>query len=160
MLQRNVHSGFLCTSQKKHPHVSVAFCPTQPLLQARLANWHQAARSSSAHTWYKQRRKYYKDDEQLGATPIRGNAERCGAVKPGEDWEEISLLFINIWSGGVEWMGTGSSQEFEATGKNCNTGSSKQTWGRNSLLWEWQSSGTGCPERLWSLPPWRYSKPT
>lgn len=25
-------------------------------------------------------------------------------------------------------------------------------------LWQWPSPGTGCPVRLWSLHPWRYSK--
>ena len=29
---------------------------------------------------------------------------------------------------------------------------------RISLMWGWQSTGTGCPERLWSLL-WRYSEP-
>ena len=32
--------------------------------------------------------------------------------------------------------------------------------GRTSSLWGWQSTGTGCPGRLWSLPLWRYSSPT
>lgn len=30
---------------------------------------------------------------------------------------------------------------------------------RNSLLW-WPNIGTGCPERLWWLHSWRYSKRT
>lgn len=30
---------------------------------------------------------------------------------------------------------------------------------RTSLQWGWQSSGTGCPERLWRLLLWRYSRP-
>ena len=34
------------------------------------------------------------------------------------------------------------------------------TWGRISSLWGWQSTGTGCPGRLWSLLLWRYSSPT
>jgi len=29
-----------------------------------------------------------------------------------------------------------------------------------SFLWGWHSTGTGCPERLWSLLLWRHSKPT
>ena len=33
------------------------------------------------------------------------------------------------------------------------------TWGRTSSLWGWQSTGTGCPGRLWSLLLWRYSRP-
>jgi len=36
--------------------------------------------------------------------------------------------------------------------KNC------WTWGRTSSLWEWRSTGTGCPGRLWSLLLWRYSR--
>lgn len=33
------------------------------------------------------------------------------------------------------------------------------TWigGRTSLLCRWTSTGTGCPERVWSLPHWKYS---
>jgi len=30
---------------------------------------------------------------------------------------------------------------------------------RSSLIWGWQSSGTGCPGGLWILLLWRYSKP-
>ena len=30
---------------------------------------------------------------------------------------------------------------------------------RNSLLWEWWDTGTGCPMRLWMSPPWKYSRP-
>ena len=33
-------------------------------------------------------------------------------------------------------------------------------WGRTSLLWGKQSTGTGCPERLWILLLWRYFIPT
>ena len=51
-------------------------------------------------------------------------------------------------------------REQGSMGTNWNTGSSIQTWGRTSLLWGWQSTGTGCPERLWSLLLWRYSRPT
>ena len=38
-------------------------------------------------------------------------------------------------------------------------GSSSWTWGRTSSLWGWRSTGTGGPERLWSLLLWRYSRP-
>jgi len=40
--------------------------------------------------------------------------------------------------------------------KNWNTGNSKQTQGKTSFLW----GCAPCPERLWSLLPWRYSKPS
>ena len=47
-----------------------------------------------------------------------------------------------------------------AMGTNWSTGSSIWTWGRTSSLWGWESTGTGCPGRLWSLLLWRYSRPT
>ena len=40
------------------------------------------------------------------------------------------------------------------------TGSSVWTWGGTSSLWGWQSTGTGCPGKLWILLLWRYSRPT
>jgi len=42
--------------------------------------------------------------------------------------------------------------------KNWNVGGSTQICGKTSLLWGWQSTGTDCPERLWSLLLWRYSR--
>ena len=70
---------------------------------------------------------------------------------------------VNIWRVGVRKMGPDSFQWCPATGQgatgtNWSTGSSVWTWGRTSSLWGWRS--TGCPERLWSLLLWRYSKPT
>ena len=46
-----------------------------------------------------------------------------------------------------------------AMGTDWSSGSSVWTWGRTSSLWGWWSPGTGCPERLWSLLLWRYSRP-
>ena len=46
----------------------------------------------------------------------------------------------------------------EAMGTNWNTGGSLWTSGNTFSLWGWWSTGTGCPGRLWSLHPWRYSK--
>jgi len=43
---------------------------------------------------------------------------------------------------------------------NWNRINSMWTWRKDSLLWEWQSTGASCPERLWSSLLWRYSKPT
>lgn len=31
--------------------------------------------------------------------------------------------------------------------------------GRNSLLWEWGDTGTGCPVRLWMPLPWKHWRP-
>ena len=38
------------------------------------------------------------------------------------------------------------------------TGISIRIWGNNYLPWGWQSNRTSCPERLWSLLLWSYSK--
>ena len=46
----------------------------------------------------------------------------------------------------------------EAVGTNWGTGRFLWTSGSTSLLRGWLSPGTGCPERLWSLSPWRYWK--
>ena len=45
-----------------------------------------------------------------------------------------------------------------AMGTNWSIGSPVWTWGRTSSLWGWQSTGTGCSGRLWSLLLWRYSR--
>jgi len=47
---------------------------------------------------------------------------------------------------------------FHEMGTNWKIRSSILTQGKASI--QWQSSGTGCPERLWSLLLWRHSKPT
>jgi len=72
---------------------------------------------------------------------------------------------INIFRVGVRRMGPDSFQWCPATGQgamgtNWGTGSSVWTWGRTSSHWGWQSTGTGCPGRLWSLLLWRYSRPS
>ena len=71
---------------------------------------------------------------------------------------------INILGVGVKRMGPDSFQWCpvtgqEATGTNWSMRSSVWTWGRTSSLWGWRSTGTGCPEGLWSLLLWRYSRP-
>ena len=30
---------------------------------------------------------------------------------------------------------------------------------KNFFLWGWSNTNTGCPEKMWSLHPWSYSKP-
>jgi len=52
------------------------------------------------------------------------------------------------------------SDRIGGTGSNCNTGSSIWTLGKTSFLGGSQSTGTCCPDRLWSLLRWRYPKPT
>ena len=71
-------------------------------------------------------------------------------------------MLINISRVGVRRMGPDFFQWCLVTGQgatNWSIGSSSCTWGRISLLRGWRSTGTGCPERLWSLLLWRYSKP-
>ena len=64
---------------------------------------------------------------------------------------------------GIKWVGPASfwwcSASQGAMGTNRNTRTSFWIWERTSLLWGCQSTGTGCPEMLWSLHLWRYSKP-
>ena len=71
---------------------------------------------------------------------------------------------LGFWVG-VRRMGPNSFQWCPvtgqgATGTNWRIGSSIRKWGRTSLLWGWQSPGTGCPEGLWIVLLWRYSRPT
>lgn len=44
-------------------------------------------------------------------------------------------------------------------GKTTGQEKSERKSVRNTLYWGWQSMGTGCTGRLWSLPPGRHSKP-
>jgi len=79
-----------------------------------------------------------------------------------EGWEAISSLFMNIESVGVKSVGLGSFQWWatvEARSRNWNTGCSILRQGIPSSLSECRSTGTGCPERLWSLLFWRDSLP-
>ena len=81
---------------------------------------------------------------------------------PCHPWHEEML--VNIWSMGVRRMGLNSFQRCPATGQgamgtNSSRGSSIWTWGRTSL-WGWWSTETGCPEWLWILCLWRYSRPS
>lgn len=48
----------------------------------------------------------------------------------------------------------------EAMGTTWNRGGAVWTSGSTSALWEWLTSGTGCPERLQSLHPVGHSKAT
>lgn len=52
-------------------------------------------------------------------------------------------------SGRAQWQGSGyrlTHRRFYQNIKNHN------------LLWRWSSTGAGCPEKLWRLHAWRYSK--
>ena len=75
-------------------------------------------------------------------------------------WEGTSEIPLNICSVGVGRMGPDSFHWCPATGQGAmGTNWSSWTWGRTSSLWGWGSTGPCCPERLWSLFLWRYSKP-
>ena len=68
---------------------------------------------------------------------LKGSGQEVGRKEPG------SLLQC-------------PATEQGAMGMKWNTGSSIWTWERTSSLRQWQSTGTGCPEKLLSLL-WRYS---
>ena len=46
----------------------------------------------------------------------------------------------------------------ETMGRNWNAVNSILTWGWASLLSEWESTGTGCSDCLWSLFLWKYPR--
>lgn len=46
----------------------------------------------------------------------------------------------------------------EGRSTNWNSGGSIWTYENALLLWGWLSNRTGCPVRLWSFYPWRYTK--
>ena len=72
-------------------------------------------------------------------------------------------MFINFLWVDAKRMGPNSFQWSSvmgqgAMGTNWSIRSSIWTWGK-TLLWGWQSTGTGCPDGLWILLHWRYSNP-
>ena len=54
-------------------------------------------------------------------------------------------------------MGPGFVQWYQMTGPEA-VGTNWRTGGNTFLLWGWPNTSTCCPERLWSLRPWRSSK--
>jgi len=65
-------------------------------------------------------------------------------------------MLINISRVGVRRTGPDPFQWCPVTGQGAmgtkwSRGSSSWTRGRNSSLWGWWSTGTGCPEGLWSF---------
>ena len=80
-----------------------------------------------------------------------------------ESSEGISSTCTNTWRKSAQTGGAGSFQWCpvtgpEAMGTSWNIGGSLWISGNTFLLWGWLSTGTGCPERFWSLLPWGYSK--
>lgn len=76
----------------------------------------------------------------------------------------ISSVCVNIWWEGMKRSEPGFSQCCPLTG-----GSGRKLKSRKFHLnirkhlkspWGWLSTGTGCPERQWSLRPWTRSKPS
>ena len=76
---------------------------------------------------------------------------------PWLTWRNKPWLAYSLGPDSFQWCPVTAQG---ATGTNWSTESSIWTWGRTSLLWGWWSTAIGCPEGLWSLLLWRYSKPT
>ena len=75
----------------------------------------------------------------------------------------ISSVYINTSREGAKRTELGSFQWCPVTGPEImsaswKTGSYLWTSEKPFSLWEWRSTGTGCPGRLWSLHPWWCSK--
>jgi len=96
----------------------------------------------------------------LSHTPdLRNSAEPQG-LDPS-----LLCIQINTCCGGVRKTETDSSQwcpvtGLEAMSRDQNTRTSTKQRKNIFLLWRWVRIGTGCPQRLWSLHPCRYSKPS
>lgn len=109
--------------------------------------------------------------KRTGKTPTEGHrgdqgkgreAVRAETAQPGEGEAQGDLISVlqylkGGWNrtepGSCQWCpGTGQ----EAAGTNWSTRGS--LWISDSTFVLCGSTGTGCPERLWGLPPWRYSK--
>lgn len=91
----------------------------------------------------------------------KGLSWACSASRRG-NWHGISLICTSIWRVGARKMGPGSSQWCQALGHKAMDrqwckGSSILT-GRRTSLCKWLCTGTGCPERVWRVPHWRYSR--
>ena len=100
-------------------------------------------------------------------SPMRKGRESsdCAAWKREDLRAASSSMCKNIWREGVKKMEPGYFQwcpvtGAQAVGTHWNAGGSVWTSGNTFLLCERLTTGMGCPERLRSLHPWRYSKAT
>lgn len=78
--------------------------------------------------------------------------------------QAVLSAYINIWWEGMKKSQKDSSRECSVTGQkamttNWNTRKSLWNMKKSILLWGWSNTGIGYPERMWSLPTWRYSRP-
>lgn len=78
-----------------------------------------------------------------------------------EDWGGwISCMLIHTWKEEVKWIGLFSAVPSDRTSSIDYKLKHKKSYTTKNLLWKWQSTGTGCSEKLWNLFLWRYLKPT
>ena len=92
------------------------------------------------------------DDESLERLLDEERLRDLGMFSLGKTQGDL-LSVYGYLKDGNQWMKSGSFQQCAATEQwavvtNWNTGISTQSWGR-ALLWEWQSTGAGCPEEWW-----------
>ena len=93
--------------------------------------------------------------------PALAEAKKQGGLHTGNSLRKINpyihIHTISFFPDSFQWCpATGQG----AMGTNWSRGRSVWTGGRTSSLWGWWSTGTGCPGKLWSLPLWRYWRPT
>ena len=92
------------------------------------------------------------DDESLEHLLDEERLRDLGMFSLGKTQGDLLSVYRYLKDGN-QWMKSGSFQQCAATEQwavvtNWNTGISTQSWGR-ALLWEWQSTGAGCPEEWW-----------
>ena len=76
-----------------------------------------------------------------------GGSYQCLEIPEGRDAEDRARLFSVVPSGRTE-----------SDGHKMKHGRVPLNIRKHFFHWGWRSIGTGCPETLWSLHPWRYSK--
>lgn len=109
--------------------------------------------------------KGHQDDQGTGSTSPLRRGRDCWARLA---WRRggsggILLVYINTWMDGaksIESHCVFSGAQCQVKRQQAQTETWGSVWasGNAFALCGWWSPGTGCPERLWSLPLWRSSR--
>lgn len=100
-----------------------------------------------------------------GALGVWAEAGGAGLVQPGEETASGNLTDTQCLRSVIEEVELGSSQswgvgKWDTNVHKWNKRVSDWIQGKAFPPWGQSDSGAGCPERLHSLPPWRFSKPS
>lgn len=128
--------------------------------------WNSSGAPNIRKTWnsWSKARGGHKIGKRIGAPALQRQAEEAGAVQPGEEkvYGDLTATFQYL-KGACRGGGDGCfirncSDRARAGGFKLRVGLN-ETSGRNSLLWGWWGTGTGCLEKLSISHPWKCSRP-